>query len=42
MNYEVLLERYQQGRISQAMLKVYVKKGIITKEQYEEIVHSVD
>ena len=40
MTYEILLERYQQGRISKAMLKIYVKKGIITQEQYEEIVNS--
>lgn len=40
MNYETLLERYQQGRISEAMLKIYVKKGIITQEEYEQIISS--
>ena len=34
MNYETLLERYQQGRISKSMLKIYVKKGIITQEEF--------
>lgn len=40
MSYEVLLQRYQTGRISEAMLAIYVKKGVITQEQYEEIIHS--
>lgn len=40
MNYETLLERYQQGRITKAMLKIYVKKGIITQEEYETIINS--
>lgn len=38
MSYEVLLERYKAGRISKAMLQVYVRKGIITQEEYEEII----
>jgi len=38
MSYETLVERYESGRISKSMLKVYVKKGVITPEQYEEIV----
>lgn len=41
MNYEILLERYKKGRISEAMLKVYVRKGIITEEEYEKIINSV-
>ena len=40
MSYEILLERYQRGRITKAMLAVYVKKGVITQEQYEEIIKS--
>lgn len=40
MNYETLLERYKQGRITKAMLKIYVKKGIITEEEYEEIINT--
>ena len=42
MSYEILLERYQQGRISKAMLAVYARKGVITQEQYEEIINSVN
>lgn len=36
--FEHLKERYDQGRITKAMLKIYVKKGQITQEEYEEIV----
>lgn len=36
--FEKLKERYEQDRISIAMLKVYVKKGQITQAQYEEII----
>lgn len=36
-NKEKLTERWEQGRISEAMLRVYVKKGIISKEEFEEI-----
>ena len=36
--FETLKKRYEQGRITKAMLKIYVKKGVITQEQYEEIV----
>lgn len=35
--FEKLKERYEQGRITKAMLRVYVKKGQITSEQYYEI-----
>lgn len=38
MTYEILFERYQQGRISKAMLKIYVKKGVITQEEYDSII----
>ena len=38
MSYETLLERYENGRISKSMLKIYVKKGVITAQEYEEIV----
>lgn len=37
MNIETLKERWAQGRISEAMLKIYVRKGVITNEQMEEI-----
>lgn len=36
-NKEKLTERWNQGRISEAMLRVYVRKGIITKSDFEEI-----
>lgn len=35
--FEILKKRYEQGRITKAMLRVYVKKGVITPEQYREI-----
>ena len=31
-NKEKLAERWEQGRISEAMLRVYVRKGILSKE----------
>ena len=37
MSKERLTERWTQGRISEAMLRVYVRKGIITKADFEEI-----
>ena len=30
-NKEKLAERWKQGRISEAMLRVYVRKGILSK-----------
>ena len=41
MTYDILFERYQQGRISKAMLKIYVKKGVITQQDYEDIINGV-
>lgn len=35
--FDILKDRYESGRITKAMLKIYVKKGVITHEQYEEI-----
>lgn len=35
--YEMLKQRYEQGRISIQMLRVYVKTGSITPEQFKEI-----
>lgn len=35
--FEKLKERYDQGRITIAMLRVYVRKGVITKEEFAEI-----
>ena len=37
MNIETLKERWAQGRISEAMLKIYARKGVVTNEQMEEI-----
>lgn len=37
MSKETLKERYESGRITKAMLKIYVKKGVITAADYEEI-----
>ena len=36
--FETLKKRYEQGRIAKAMLKIYVRKGVITQEEYNEIV----
>ena len=36
-NKEKLTERWTQGRISEAMLRVYVRKGILSKAELEEI-----
>lgn len=36
--FETLRIRYAQGRITKAMLKVYLKKGVITQEQYNQII----
>ena len=36
-NKEKLAERWAQNRISEAMLRVYVRKGVITKAEFEEI-----
>ena len=35
-NKERLSERWTQGRISEAMLRVYVRKGILSKAELEE------
>lgn len=37
MNYDVIKKNYDKGLWSKQMVKVAVKKGIITAEQYEEI-----
>ena len=34
---EKLAERWAQGRISEAMLRVYLRKGILSKAEFEEI-----
>ena len=37
MNYDVIKKHYDKGLWSKQMVKVAVKKGIITSEQYKEI-----
>lgn len=37
MNYETIKKNFDKGLWSASMVKMAVKKGIITKEQYEEI-----
>lgn len=37
MNFDTLKERYDNGRITTTMLKLYVRKGIITAEEYKTI-----
>lgn len=41
MNYETVKKNYEKGLWSKSMVKVAVKKGIITKEQYREITGEV-
>ena len=37
MNYESVKTNYQKGLWNLALVKMAVKKGIITKEQFKEI-----
>ncbi len=37
MSVETLAGRYATGRISLAMLRVYVRKGVITAGDYQQI-----
>ena len=37
MTMDILTNRYKKGTISLAMLRVYVRKGVITAEQFKEI-----
>lgn len=37
MNFETIKKNYEKGLWSAPMVKMAVKKGIITKEQYTEI-----
>jgi len=38
MTYEMIKKNYERGLWSKQMVDIAVKKGIITKEQYEKIV----
>ncbi len=37
MNYELIKRNFERGLWSAAMVKVAVRKGVITPEQYREI-----
>lgn len=37
MNYQTIKTNYERGLWTIAMVKMAVKKGVITKEQFEEI-----
>lgn len=37
MNYKMVKKNFEKGLWSIAMVKMAVKKGVITKEEYKEI-----
>lgn len=37
MNYEAIKKNYERKLWSKSMVKVAVRKGVITKEEYEQI-----
>lgn len=37
MTKETLMQRWETGRISEAMLRLYVRKGLLTAADFEEI-----
>lgn len=37
MNFETIKRNYDRGLWSAAMVKLAVRKGVITREEYEEI-----
>lgn len=37
MNYELIKRNYERGLWTAVMVKMAVRKGLITKEQYKEI-----
>lgn len=37
MNFETIKKNYEKGLWSAPMVKMAVKKGVISKEQYKEI-----
>lgn len=41
MSFELIKRNYNKGLWSKAMVKMALRKGIITKEQYKEIVGEV-
>jgi hypothetical protein len=38
MSFEIIKQNYERGLWTKAMLRVCVKKGLITEKQYEDIV----
>ena len=38
MNFKIIKRNYDRGLWSKAMVRMAVRKGIITKEQYKEII----
>ena len=41
MNFETIKRNYERGLWNAAMVKMAVRKGVITKEQYKEITGQV-
>ena len=39
MNFDIVKNNYDKGLWTKALVRMAVKKGIITKEQYTEIVN---
>lgn len=37
MNYKIIKRNYEKGLWSKQMVKMAVKKGVITKDEYKEI-----
>ena len=37
MNFKMIKKNYEKGLWSKQMVKVAVKKGVITREEYKEI-----
>lgn len=40
MNYEMILKNFQKGLWSEQMVHIAVTKGIITEQQYEDILEN--
>lgn len=38
MTFEIIKSNYDKGLWTKQMVRITVKKGVITREQYEEIV----
>ena len=41
MNFNQIKKNYERGLWSRAMVKMAVRKGVITRDQYEEITGEV-